>query len=730
MPNPLDISNIPAPRVDFIDPRTGLMAREWYRFFFNLFNLTGGGSNDTSLLDLQIGPPPINSVLGEINTGFDQSQLAAMSDQAEVVLGQLGLVYDQAQLASMIAQYEQATLNLQNQFDTLPSRPELGTIASYNLNGSPVAGGVGYGTGSAVAFTPAGTSGQFLTSAAAGTPTWTTPSSVAVTSFSAGTTGFTPSSATTGAVTLAGTLAVANGGTGAITLTGYVYGNGTGAMTASTSIPATVLSGTIAGDRGVTSGSTSSSFVEYNGTTATAGQFDGGTTTPTGSTRLNYGGWFYPTFLNLVGSADTATAATHYFVETATDGFVRPKTIANVRTEIVTNAAVLAGIGTLPVANGGTGITSFGTGIATWLGTPSSANLLAAMTDETGTGALVFGTSPTFTTSAIAPLVIGGTTTTSPLALRSTSGVGAAGADIIFQTGNNGATEAMRVLNSGNVGIGTSAPDYKLKIEQGLSNNNNGLFVSNTNYGSMQGLNISMVNAGSFNFGSYAVIKGYKSGVSGITHISLQPDEGNVSIGTATSSTKLDVKNTTTGSAIRATVADGAGSTDFGYGFYIDTTAHEIAAVNAVYTTSASGGSGALTFKYRNAGTLTEGMRLNQLGNVGIGTATNLSTLTVNGSFASKSPSTVNAATYTVAATDGSLRFTTTNCTVTLPAAASFPGRILYLNTITANSVISASSNVIPLGSNTAGTAILAATAAKFAMLQSDGTNWITMMSN
>jgi hypothetical protein len=39
--------------------------------------------------------------------------------------------------------------------------------------------------------------------------------------------------------------------------------------------------------------------------------------------------------------------------------------------------------GTLPVANGGTGITSFGTGVATFLGTPSSANLAAAVTDET-----------------------------------------------------------------------------------------------------------------------------------------------------------------------------------------------------------------------------------------------------------------------------------------------------------------------------------------------------------
>jgi hypothetical protein len=52
----------------------------------------------------------------------------------------------------------------------------------------------------------------------------------------------------------------------------------------------------------------------------------------------------------------------------------------------------------LPVASGGTGITSFGAGVATWLGTPSSANLAAAVTDETGSGSLVFATSPTLVT--------------------------------------------------------------------------------------------------------------------------------------------------------------------------------------------------------------------------------------------------------------------------------------------------------------------------------------------
>ncbi len=49
----------------------------------------------------------------------------------------------------------------------------------------------------------------------------------------------------------------------------------------------------------------------------------------------------------------------------------------------------------LPVA---TGISGLGTGVATFLATPSSANLKAAVTDETGSGALVFATSPTLVT--------------------------------------------------------------------------------------------------------------------------------------------------------------------------------------------------------------------------------------------------------------------------------------------------------------------------------------------
>jgi len=55
----------------------------------------------------------------------------------------------------------------------------------------------------------------------------------------------------------------------------------------------------------------------------------------------------------------------------------------------------------LAATSGGTGLTSLGAGVATFLGTPSSANLAAAVTGETGSGALVFATSPTLVTPAL-----------------------------------------------------------------------------------------------------------------------------------------------------------------------------------------------------------------------------------------------------------------------------------------------------------------------------------------
>jgi len=73
----------------------------------------------------------------------------------------------------------------------------------------------------------------------------------------------------------------------------------------------------------------------------------------------------------------------------------------------------------LPIS---TGVSGLGTGVATFLATPTSANLITAVTDETGSGSLVFGTSPTLNNSTITNYVetvvaIGTVTTTNTIAL-------------------------------------------------------------------------------------------------------------------------------------------------------------------------------------------------------------------------------------------------------------------------------------------------------------------------
>lgn len=68
--------------------------------------------------------------------------------------------------------------------------------------------------------------------------------------------------------------------------------------------------------------------------------------------------------------------------------------------------------------------------------------------------------------------------------------------------------------------------------------------------------------------------------------------------------------------------------------------------------------------------------------------------------------------------------------TLTLLAASSYTGRHLLIKTIAGYAVNSASSNVVPLAGGAAGTAILSASAGKWAELASDGTNWIIMAAN
>jgi len=158
---------------------------------------------------------------------------------------------------------------------------------------------------------PAGSNGYVLT-VAAGVPTWAAPSSGGVTTFSAGTTGFSPSVATNGAIVLTGTLATTNGGTGvtATPTNGQILiGNGTGyalaTITAGTGITVTnsaggitiasSVSGTVTsvalsgGTTGLTTSGgpiTSSGTITLSGTLAIANGGTGATTASAALTAL------------------------------------------------------------------------------------------------------------------------------------------------------------------------------------------------------------------------------------------------------------------------------------------------------------------------------------------------------------------------------------------------------------------------------------------------------------
>jgi len=114
------------------------------------------------------------------------------------------------------------------------------------------------------------------------------------------------------------------------------------------------------------------------------------------------------------------TAATALNVITDTTGAMAIQTSGT--TAIAINASQVVSL-TNPLlpASGGTGITSLGTNVATFLGTPSSANLAAAVTDETGSGALVFATSPTLVTPILGTPTSG--TLTNATGLPLTTGV-------------------------------------------------------------------------------------------------------------------------------------------------------------------------------------------------------------------------------------------------------------------------------------------------------------------
>ena len=514
------------------------------------------------------------------------------------------------------------------------------------------------------------------------------------------------------------TLSGSNTGDQTITLTGDVTGTGTGSFTSTvTKINGTLLAGLATGILKNTTSTgvptiavagtdyqaplTAGTGVAISSNIVSIGQTITTTSSPTFS-GINYNGSTSGT-ANVIAPAvagtttitlpgATGTLATIAGTETFTNKTLTSPVLTTPNLGTPSSATLTNATG-LPIA---TGISGLGTGIASFLATPTSSNLISAVTDETGTGALVFANTPTLVSpvigaatgtsltltgvlsagtssvtsstvsgngtvggtfgvtgattlssisahggaatfsstvnvtgattltslttsgtstlttlsagatmvsSLIAPTITGGSSTTQSLTYKTTTGVGATGADHIFQVGNNGATEALRITNAGNVGVGTNSPTSKLDVAAGTTTN-------------VTGINLT----GSINdFLQFNVQNTNNTGNSAQSGFNAMADNG-------TNTTKfawMGINNSGVTSASAAAYNIGIGNDvsfmGAGSDMYI---ANNNSSKSIIFST----GTGNATAPFFN-----ERMRITATGNVGIGTNSPTATLEVSG---------------------------------------------------------------------------------------------------
>ena len=170
-------TQITPPRVSLIDERTGAVSRQWYRWFYSLYTFTGEGEGilPVSSGGTGLGTIPTNGQLLIGNgTGYTLNTLGAGAGIS--VTNGLGTI---TVANTGVLSVSGGTTGLTPAAATTGAVTLAGKLViangGTNATATPTAGAVAYGTGTAYAFTLAGTSGQMLTSAGAGTPTWTTP---------------------------------------------------------------------------------------------------------------------------------------------------------------------------------------------------------------------------------------------------------------------------------------------------------------------------------------------------------------------------------------------------------------------------------------------------------------------------------------------------------------------------------------------------------------------------
>ena len=644
--------------------------------------------------------------------------------------------------------------------------------SSVTFNGVSVALG---GSGTITAQTPnALTIGTGLSGGSFNGSSAVTIANTGVLSFSAGTTGFTPTTATTGAVTLGGTLNVANGGTGATSLTGYVYGNGTGAFTASTTIPSSSITGlgtmatqnanSVAITGGTLSGVTSTgetlnnpsisnyaTFTAVSAPTYTAGRLWYDTNqnalayyNDVTNNTLHIGEEIQLKVYNNTGS--TINIGQPVYVTSTSSGYTYPNVALAIANSLTTGNVIGLANQNIPTGTAGyvttiglvqglnTGSYTVGdtlylspysagyfqntippTGYAIKLGTVAYVNssngaiyvnksILSVQAGNIvgqvglsngGTGANLTAVAGGVVYSGASALAISAAGTTGQVLTSNGSSAPTWSTPTAYATvTDDTTTNATRyplfaATTSGNLTTEyTSSTKYQFNPSTGTLT----ATVFSGSGASLTSIPNSALNNSSITVGTTAIsLGGTATTIAGLTSVT-----STTFVGALTGNASTATTATTATNANNVAITDNTSSSSTWY---------------PVLSAASTGNNPATT----------SSTKLSFVPSTGTLTATQFSGLLVG-----SAPVTVAASTYSVAATDiWVINNYAGTLTLTLPTASSYSGRVLNIINYQAYTVVSASSNVVPIAGGSAGTAILNAIAGDKCTLVSNGTNWV-----